>query len=104
MDRSKVISLIAQTQVQDEFGVWRSTETSRTVFCSVNSVSRDEFFEGGRNGLNPEYQITMFAPDYNGESIIEYDGNRYGVYRTYYGRDDTIEIYVQRKGGLNGSN
>lgn len=69
----------------------------------MNSVTRNEFFEGGRNGLNPEYQITMFSYDYNGESIVKYNGERYGVYRTYNGRDDTIELYVERKGGTNGN-
>lgn len=103
MDRSKTIQLIAQTQTQDAYGVWRKTETSRTVFCAVNSVTRDEFFDGGRNGLNPEYQITMFAYDYEGETIVVYEGKRYGVYRTYFGRNDTIELYVERKGGLNAS-
>jgi hypothetical protein len=103
LDRSKVIQLISQKSIQDENGVWRKIETARTVFCSVNSVTRNEFFEGGRNGLNPEYQVTMFAYDYNGETIVKYEGQRYGVYRTYHGRDDTIELYVERKGGTNGN-
>lgn len=101
LDRSKVIQLITQTKEQDENGVWRTSETARTVFCSVNSVTRNEFFDGGRNGLNPEYQITMFAYDYNKETIVKYEGQRYSVYRTYFGRDDTIELYVERKGGTN---
>lgn len=103
MDRSKVITLISQDKIQDEYGVWRTIENARTVFCSVNSVTRDEFFEGGRNGLNPSYQITMFSYDYSGETIIKYEGQRYGVYRTYFGRDDSIELYVERKGGTNGN-
>jgi SPP1 family predicted phage head-tail adaptor len=103
MDRSQVITLISQNKIQDENGVWRTIENARSVFCSVNSVTRNEFFEGGRNGLNPEYQITMFRYDYNGETIIKYEGQRYGIYRTYFGRDDTIELYVERKGGTNGN-
>ena len=72
------------------------------MYCQVNSVTRSEFFEGGRVGLNPEYMITMFGPDYDGQEIIIYKGKRYAVYRTYQGRNDTIEIYVERKGGTNG--
>ena len=82
MDRSQVITLISQEKIQDENGVWRTIENARSVFCSVNSVTRNEFFEGGRNGLNPEYQITMFRYDYNGESIIKHEGQSYGKYRT----------------------
>jgi hypothetical protein len=80
----------------------RKTETNRQVFCRVDSVTASEFFEGGRNGLNPEYRMTMFRHDYSGEPIVEYNGQRYSVYRTYIGRDDMIELYVERKGGSNG--
>ena len=104
MDRSDVINLIAVTTARDEYGVMRKTETNRQVFCRVDSVTASEFFEGGRNGLNPEYRMTMFRHDYSGEPIVEYNGQRYSVYRTYIGRDDMIELYVERKGGLNGSN
>lgn len=103
LDRSDVISLIAVTTSQDDYGVMRKTETRRDVFCNVSSVTQSEFFEGGRNGLNPEYRFTMFRHDYENESIVEYNGNRYSVYRTYYGRNDTLELYVERKGGTNGN-
>lgn len=101
MDRSDIITLISVTTSRDEYGVMRKSETSTQVYCSVNSVTQTEFFEGGRNGLNPEYRFTMFKPDYNGQTIVEYNNNRYSVYRTYYGRNDTIELYVERKGGTN---
>lgn len=103
MDRSNVITLIAETTSQDQYGVWRTTETERTVFCSVDSVTANEFFEGGRNGLNPEYRMTMFNGDYDGERVLEYNGNRYAIYRTYLRTTDTLELYVERKGGTNGN-
>ena len=102
MDRSNVIYLISETQTQDDTGVWRKTYNRRKVYCDVRSVTANEFFEGGRNGLNPEYQFTMFAPDYEGERIVEYNGQTYAVYRTYLARTDTLELYVQREGGTNG--
>lgn len=101
MDRSDVITLVGYTQTQDAFGVWQSTKTQRDVFCSVDSVTRQEYFEGGRNGLNPEYRITMFFGDYNGEDTILYNGKAYGVYRTYHAKTDVLELYVERKGGVN---
>lgn len=101
MDRSDIVTLVGYTRTQDEFGVWRSTPSERQVFCSVDSVTRDEYFEGGRNGLNPEYRITMFFGDYNGEDTVIYNGNAYGVYRTYHAKTDELELYVERKGGVN---
>lgn len=102
MDRSEELTLIAQTNTQDANGIWQKSETQRTVFCQANSVTRSEFFEGGRNGLNPEYEFTIFFADYNGEKVVEYKGQRYAVYRTYHARTDVLELYVQREGGVNG--
>ena len=102
MDRSNVITLLSATKTQDQFGVWRETLTERDVFCQVDSVTASEFFNGGRNGLNPEYRMTMFFGDYAGETMLRYNGITYAVYRTYQRRDDVIELYVERKGGTNG--
>lgn len=102
MDRSDICYLLSKGKTQDAYGVWRETLTERMVFCSVNSVTRNEFFEGGRNGLNPEFRITMFAGDYCGESLLRYKDKTYAIYRTYLGRNDKLELYVERQGGANG--
>lgn len=102
MDRSDVITLLSTTQAQNEYGVWTDTTTTKDVFCQVASVTRQEFFDGGRNGLNPEYRITMFFGDYSGERDLIYKNKPYSVYRTFQAKNDTIELYVERKGGTNG--
>lgn len=99
MDRSSVIRLIAETVVTDQYGVQHASETSRKVFCAITSVSLQEWSEGGRLGLNPQFRMTMFAPEYHGEQILEYQGERYTIYRTYYGRNDTLDLYVERRQG-----
>lgn len=104
MDRSEVITLLGETQTQNEFGVWVPERTSKDVFCQVDSVTRAEFFEGGRNGLNPEFRFTVFFGDYNGETEVIFKDKPYSVYRTYQGRNDELELYVERKGGSNGAN
>ncbi|MBQ1569541.1 MAG: phage head closure protein [Clostridiales bacterium] len=101
MDKSVVIKLIGTTMTQDKYGVWRESHTEREVYAQIGSISMSEFFEAGRNGLNPEYRFTMFFGDYNDESIVEYNGKTYAVYRTYLGRADKIELYCERKGGTN---
>lgn len=99
MDRSELASLITETWTTDALGVPQKTEKDRDVFVAVDSVTASEWFNGARQGLNPEFRFTMFRFDYADEKIIEYKGNRYTIYRTYYGRDDTIELYAQRKQG-----
>lgn len=102
MDRSDIVNLYADTITYDEYGVARKSRTERQVFCKVDSVTRAEFFDAGRQGLNPEYRITMFYGDYSGETVLGYKGRFYSVYRTYQAKTDIIELYVERQGGTNG--
>lgn len=100
MDRSEVVTLVGYTRTQDDYGVWKKTETTKDVFCQVDSVTRAEFFDGGRNGLNPQYKITLFFGDYSGEETVIYKEKAYGVYRTFHARKDVLELYVEQKGGV----
>lgn len=102
MDRSDVINLISVTQTQNQYGVWEDLYNKRQVFCQVDSIRQSEFFEAGRNGLNPEFRFTVFSGDYQDEEILEFHGKTYSIYRTYQKRNDQIELYVERKGGTNG--
>lgn len=97
-----VLFLISVEKTVDDNGVERETRTSRQIFCRKQSVTRTEFFAGGRSGLNPAFVFTVFRGDYNGETLIEYDGKTYSVYRTYQPDSDYMELYVQREGGSNG--
>lgn len=102
MDKSDIITLITQTRTQDDYGVWVSTETTSDIYAQVESVSQSEFFEGGRNGLNPAYKFTIYGFEYSGQTIVSYNNERFGVYRTYQTKNDMLELYVERKGGTNG--
>ena len=103
MDRSNTIDLISVAYTEDSIAQQIPVETLRTVFCAIDSISRAEFYDAGRNGLKPEYRVTLFAPDYNGEEALILNGKRYGIVRTYQNRNETIELYVERlTGELNG--
>lgn len=99
MDRSSIAYLLTETYEVDSYGIQQPTVQRVKIYCNVASVTRSEWFEGGRSGLNPEYRMTMFAPDYSGQKLIEYNGVNYSIYRTYYGRNDTLELYVERRQG-----
>lgn len=64
------------------------------------SVSQSEFYKGGEAGLKPEFRLTTAIIDYSGEKEVELDGKRYGIYRTYEVDKDYIELYCERKGGV----
>ena len=99
MDRSTPIYLITEYNQEDQFGVLQPTLSRRLVYANVTSVSQSEWMDGGRIGLNPEYRMTMFAFDYANEKELVYNGSVFSIYRTYMGRNNMIELYVQRKQG-----
>ena len=102
MDRSNVINMISETKTQDEIGQFVTEEAARQVFCDVRSISASEWLDAGREGFKPAYCFIMFSPDYAGERIVEYNGKRYGIYRTYEGKHERIELYVEAQGGVHG--
>ena len=102
MYKSVTIDLISKTYTVDSFGQRIPTEKSATVFATLTSISRAEwvsYAQSGRQGLVPSYVATVFAGDYNGESVAEYGGTRYGIYRTYERDDEQVELYLEKKAG-----
>lgn len=98
-----VLQLIKSTYEKNKYGVNVAVEEKREIFCKCDSINRSEFFEAGRNGLNPSYRFTVAAVDYDDEILIEYNSKRYAVYRTYnIPGTDYMELYVERQGGANG--
>lgn len=98
-----IITLIKESQYQDDYGVWRDIKEARPVYAKIRSASSSEFFAGGRMGLNPEYEFIVCAADYQDEEVCGYHGKSYSIYRKYHvPGTDYLELYVQRKGGTNG--
>lgn len=93
------IYLIAETYEANDYGVLVPTTEERKIFARVTSVTSAEWFEGGRNGLNPEFRMLIFAPEYNGENTLKYNGQYYTIYRTYETTTGVMELYVEKRKG-----
>lgn len=101
MDRSNIINLIKEVQSQSPSYTWTKQEISTEVFCDVRSVTRTEWFEAGRNGIaHPAFIFIINRNEYSGEKIVEFEGQRYGIYRTYEAKNENLELYAEAKGGL----
>lgn len=95
------IKLIKTTITQDELGYPAETETAREAFCSVESVTRSEFFQAGKAGIVPDYVFSVNAIEYEGEKELEYNGDKFGIYRTYKADgSDYIELYAEYRSGV----
>ena len=98
-----VVYLIKKQRVKDSIGQYVDAEEIRTeILTEINSINRTEFSAAGRNGFNPDIFFKTPLINYNGEDEVEYNGIRYGIYRTYIPANDSdfIELYAQKKAGV----
>ena len=96
MNRADVIQLI--TENRTGHGVHEAvTDTERTVMCTIQSVTRSEYYNALNAGYQPEYVFKLaLAEDYQKERLVKYHGQRFRVVRTYLTDDEGIEITVER--------
>ena len=96
MLRADVIQLIRENRTGH--GVHEAvTEEARTVFCTVQSVTRSEYYTALNAGIMPEFVFKLtLAEDYQRERFLRYKGQKFRVVRTYVTQDDGIEITAER--------
>ena len=59
-------------------------DTARQVFCGFRSVGMKEFYAANGSDFHPELKLTLTDYlDYEGETLVDYNGKRYRVLRTY---------------------
>ena len=98
--RDVIAYLIGKAITQNAYKQEVETETKTEIMALYESVSQNEFYKAGEAGLKPEFRLTTAIIDYNGEKEVELDGKKYGIYRTYEVDKDYIELYCERKGGV----
>lgn len=100
MDANRKIKLI---NVTITYGALREeilSESYTEVYAKVDSITRDEWFSAGKNGIKATYRVTVYGFEYSGEQIIEIDGQRLTVYRSYaVPNSDLLELYLETQGG-----
>lgn len=81
---NEIINLISITETTDRYGRQSTTETSKQLFAAVRSITQSEFYQAQAVGLKPEYKFVIADYlEYNNQKIVEYNGVRYSVKRTY---------------------
>ena len=109
MREASVCYLIAETFTQDDILQQVPARTYRKAYCYVRSITRAEWAEASRNGLNPQLMLEMFRYDYCGEELVNVGGYEvggevtggevYAIYRTFTGAGDQIELYLEKRIG-----
>lgn len=88
-----VATLISQKETRNKNGYAEIIETAREVFCSVaEGVNRADFYEAQKLGVQLSATFEVWAGDFGGETLLEYAGKRYSIYRVYQTGRGTLEI------------
>lgn len=93
MNRAYKIKLVKLSYFPDAIGQLVPSETYTEPFAIIRDVSRTES-ERPVEGLRPSKVFDLLMTEYDGEDIIEFQGERYTVYRTYLRDDARIELYT----------
>lgn len=101
MDSLRIVKLIAQNHTRGNYGQDVVVETDSTVYGEIGGITRNEWTAANSIGINPSFRVIVYTFEYNGEPIVEVDGKRYAVYRSYIqiGSDKT-ELYLEARKGI----
>lgn len=59
-------------------------ETKREVLCRFRSIGQREFYQANASDFHPELKLVLADYfDYDGETLVDYNGQRYRVLRTF---------------------
>jgi SPP1 family predicted phage head-tail adaptor len=100
MIRVKLIQL--STDQYDSIGQPIETETYTEPLADEGPITQSEFLAAGQRGFEAQGKYTVWESEFHGEEILEKNGERYHIYRTYpvNGRR---ELYVGWRIGENQS-
>lgn len=94
---NEVLTLIRQTQGSDEYGDPVVTESTREVFGRLGSIGQAEFYQAHAVGLKPQLKFILADYlDYENETLVEYQGQRFRVLRTFRnGQELELVLYQE---------
>lgn len=89
------------TSTYDEYGNEVITYSDNQVYVMPRGVYNAEFYNAAQAGLHPSITFELAnKADYNGETLIEWNGKFYNVIRTdWTGQRDKISLICEERVG-----
>jgi len=94
-----ICTLIDIETTENEYGVPTETETKTDVFCAEIPITSNEFFKARDSGIKTQKCLVVNSDEYNEQTLIEYEGKPYSVYRVYANTDGYTELYCAERIG-----
>lgn len=82
MQYSEIIYLVNQVKEEDEIGnILPSSETLTKCYAKKQSLRTNEFYSAVEVGLTPSCEFVVKKLNYNGESELNWNNERYQIIR-----------------------
>lgn len=85
------ILLTKNGSILDELLQEKLTYDGLEVSCNKRSLTRSEFYFASQSNLRPSMILEVHSFEYDGQSLLEYDGQRYKVIKTFE-KGDVVEL------------
>ncbi len=72
-------------------------EKARAVYARVFSVGQSEFYTSAQAGIELEVKFDIWAHEYKGELLVEWNGREYPVIRSYRKGRDRVELTCAKR-------
>lgn len=83
MEYSEIIYLLNEVGGEDDIGNQiTSSFTTNKCYAKKQSVRQNEFYNATMVGLTPSCEFVVKKLNYNGESELEWNNERYSIIRT----------------------
>ncbi|MGN8648318.1 phage head closure protein [Gracilibacillus sp. HCP3S3_G5_1] len=90
------VTLIKETIEYDKVKNPIPVETPTTILCDAKSITRSEFYNASINDMKPEIAFTIHNFEYVKQKLVEFEGERYTVIRTYRIDNEYMELTCQK--------
>jgi len=90
------VTLIKEATVYDDLGNPTKTEVKTPILCDLRSIGRNEFYSAAVQGMKPDIAFVIYSFEYDDQNIVEFEGKRYTVLRTYGSDWETVELTCER--------
>ena len=103
MEYSEIIYLVSNTKEEDAIGnVIASSLQLTKRYAKKQSVRTNEYYSAVETGLTPSVEFVIKRLDYDGQTELNYNNNRYLIIRTVDPKNKfDIVLVCARKIGIN---
>lgn len=81
----------------------KSGDISNDIYAELKSTSRDESVAAGQAGYKNTLKFSIWSIDYDNQKLLEFEGKRLTIYRTYKVDSDHLELYAGERIGNRGN-